>query len=141
MNMANIFSFVLKLSVVSLVVGKQDQNCTTGVEIIFESSQTLLSKWLQHHWLNLTTFTDLKQVFRKCILETRDSLFGGTILNQIARSYSVFPIDLIEKILLYLEDEGYDIYIIWMDNDGDIPLHSAIKGMADKHYVAVFANT
>ncbi len=142
MNVASIFSFVLIFCIVLLVVGKKDsQNRKTGVEEVFYagSSQILLSRWLQHNWKNLTTSADLKMIFRKYILEQRDSLFGGTILNQIARSYDVFPIDLIVKILAYLEDEGYDIYVIWMDNDGDIPLHSAIKGMADPAYVSVFA--
>ncbi len=144
MNVVPVFSFILKFSAVSLFFGKQDQqNCKTGVEEVFyaDSSQVLLSRWLQHHWKNLTTSADLKTVFRECILDQRDSLFGGTILNQIARSYDVFPIDLIVNILLYLENEGYDIYVIWMDNDGDIPLHSAVKGMADPAYVSVFAKT
>ncbi len=143
-NIANIFSLVLIFSSVSLFLGKPDQlNCKAGVEEVFypDSSQNILSRWLQHHWSNLTTSSNLKTVFRECILDQRDSLFGGTILNQVARSYDVFPIELIENIMFYLEDEGYDIYVIWMDNDGDIPLHSAIKGMADQKYVKVFADT
>ncbi len=90
--------------------------------------------------MNLTS-DDLRDVFRDCILEKRDGLFGGTIINQIARSFDIFPIPLILKILHYLKDEGYDVYLIIMDNDGDIPLHSAIKGMADQAYVSVFAST
>ncbi len=143
-NIAIIFSLVLIFSAISLLLGKPDQpNCKTGVEEGFypDSSQVLLSRWLQHHWSNLTTSSNLKTVFRECILKQRDSLFGGTILNQVARSYNVFPIELIVNILFYLEDEGYDIYVIWMDNDGDIPLHSAIKGMANKEYIKVFADT
>ena len=138
---ANIFSLVLKFSLLMGKMGKP--NCKTGLEEGFypDSSQVLLSRWLQHHWSTLTTSSDLQTVFRECILDQRDSLFGGTILNQVARSYNVFPIELIENILFYLEDEGYDIYVTWMDKDGDIPLHSAIKGIAPKEYIKVFAST
>lgn len=145
-SMRNIFVQVFQVVVVVLLlvwtVQPNNNSCRTGVEEIFntDSNQVLLSKWLQHHWSNLTS-TDLQIVFRGCILEQRDSLFGGTILSQIARSYQVFPINLITRILHYLKDEGYDVYLIMMDNDGDIPLHSAIKGMADPAYVLVFAST
>ncbi|XP_064403622.1 uncharacterized protein LOC135349075 [Halichondria panicea] len=115
--------------------------CTTGVEELFNEncSQVLLSRWLEHNWVNITS-SDLQDVFRGCILEQRDSLFGGTILNQLARSYDVFPIPLIVKILNYLKDEGYAVYLSIMDNDGDIPLHSAIKGMANQSYIKIFAD-
>ncbi len=136
---------MLQTSIVFLFVWAAQahkNSCTTGVEEIFwsNSSHSLLSKWLQHNWENITS-NDLQDVFRGCILKQTDSIFGGTILNQIARSYDLFPIPLIKKILHYLKDEGHDGYLIVTDDDGDVPLHSTIKGMANKEYVSVFAST
>ncbi len=73
-------------------------NCSLNCDLFKdESKRIILGQWLQHNWQSLTS-SNINTTFREYILEKRDSRFGGTILNQIARSYEAFSIELIKNI-------------------------------------------
>ena len=60
-------------------------------------------------------------------------------MNQIARSSSSFKLDTKKKILEYVCTVGHGDLMFAKDNDGDIPLHSAVRSKADQDTVYLFA--
>ena len=73
------------------------------------------------------------------MLTYQDVWFGGYFANQIAKSCSSFESDTIKKILDYVCAEGHNKLMFVEDNDGDIPLHSAVQCKADQSTVFFFA--
>ena len=107
--------------------------------VLFKFMQFGWWKWLNDHESKLSNEPNLTLVLPRYMLPYVDKLFGGNIVHQIARSSSSFRFDTIKKILDYVCIEGHGELIFAKDNDGDIPLHSAIRSKADQSTILLFA--
>ncbi len=67
-------------------------------------------------------------------LEICDEQFKGTAMHGLARSSISFSVEEMGKIVAQMPKEQ----LIEADADDDLPVHSAIKSLADQHMIALF---
>ena len=87
------------------------------------------TKWLKNNGEELLSEADLKGLYGPCV-HCSDTTFRWTASHGIAGASPSFRIDTMLKFFEYLKSEQLEKQLCTKDNEGDIPLQSAINSGA-----------